>query len=69
MIASLLPIVLDSNRAPHVTFFVNFLNEAATGTTRITLDQWDSFLLFNTNVKLDLTNYNDNDACKYFMSF
>lgn len=57
-----MPIVLDSNRAPHLPLFLEFL--AQCNHSRITLDQWDSFLLFNHSVQLDLTNFEDDGACK-----
>jgi hypothetical protein len=31
---------------------------------RITLDQWDSFLQFQYSVALDLSNYDEDGACK-----
>lgn len=57
----LLPMVLDVNRAPHLTLFMDFLTSCAT--QRITLDQWDSFLRFNMSVDVDLGNFDDNGAC------
>lgn len=62
----LLPIVLDANRAPHLPHFLAFLE--TTAHQRITLDQWDSFLQFNNNVKVDLSNHEDDGACKYTFS-
>lgn len=62
MIASLLPIVLDVNRAPHLNYFLEFLESC--GHTIITFDQWDSFLPFNDSVKVNLDGYKDEDACK-----
>lgn len=59
----LLPIVLDVNRAPHLPYFVAFL-ETTAANQRITLDQWDSFLLFNDKVKVDLSNNEDDGACE-----
>jgi hypothetical protein len=64
VIAALLPLVLDSNRAPHITFFLAFLS--ASTHQRITLDQWDSFLQFQTTVDLDLSNYDAEGACKSY---
>jgi len=61
-IVALLPIVLDTNKAPHLNEFIDFLNTLTGNNTRITLDQWDSFLLFNTTVKIDLSNYDENGA-------
>lgn len=37
---------------------------AESSQTRITFDQWDSFLQFNDQVALDLSNYEDDGACK-----
>jgi hypothetical protein len=59
----LLPIVLDSNRAPHLDFFMQFLEQQ--GELRITLDQWESFLQFNSAIRLDLSNWEEGGACKY----
>lgn len=61
LISALLPIVLDVNRAPHLTHFISFL-ETIPATTRITLDQWESFLLFNRNVNVDLSNFDEDGA-------
>lgn len=59
-----MPIVLDTNRAPHLTLFLEFLQ--GTNHQKITMDQWDSFLQFNHMVKLDLSNFEDDGACKFF---
>ena len=59
----MLPIVLDKNRAPHLPYFLQFLE--VTEHQRITLDQWDSFLQFNAAVQEDLKNLEDDGACKY----
>ena len=66
MVIVLLPIVLDTNRAPHLTLFLEFLQTACTEKVhqRITLDQWDSFLQFSGTVKVDLSNHEDDGACK-----
>eukprot|EP01035_Chromulina_nebulosa_P003775 gene3775-5160_t len=65
MVIALLPIVLDTNRAPHLTLFLEFLQTACTEKVhqRITLDQWDSFLQFSGTVKVDLSNHEDDGAC------
>ena len=62
MVMALLPLVLDVNRAPHIHLFLEFLS----GCThqRITLDQWDSFLQFQYSIQLDLSNYDEDGACK-----
>lgn len=62
MVMALLPIVLDTNRAPHLTSFLEFLETA--NEKRITMDQWDSFLQFNYTVNYDLSNHEDDGACK-----
>ena len=33
---------------------------------RITLDQWDSFLQFQSSIATDLSNYDDDGACKLY---
>lgn len=58
---ALLPIVLDTNRAPHLDHFMQFLETQ--GDLRITLDQWESFLQFNHSVRLDLSNWEEGGAC------
>ena len=60
-VAVLLPMVLDKNRAPHLDYFVEFLKVCSH--QRITLDQWDSFLQFQYNVAVDLSNYDEDGAC------
>eukprot|EP01033_Poteriospumella_lacustris_P010721 gene10721-7632_t len=60
LIMGLLPIVLDSNRAPHLDFFMQFLEQQ--GELRITLDQWESFLQFNSAIRLDLSNWEEGGA-------
>lgn len=67
MIISLLPIVLNKDRAPHLDKFIEFLETGCDGTTRITLDQWDSFLSFNQHVNYDLSNFDEDGACKRYM--
>ncbi|KAJ1424381.1 hypothetical protein B484DRAFT_451538 [Ochromonadaceae sp. CCMP2298] len=60
-----MPIVLDMNRAPHLDKFLQFLNAGGAGEhARITMDQWDSFLQFNLHVQADLSNFEDDGACK-----
>jgi hypothetical protein len=67
MIIGLLPIVLDKDRAPHLESFLEFLSQS--NHSRITLDQWDSFLQFNHNVKYDLSNLEEDGACKGHFAF
>jgi hypothetical protein len=61
IILGLMPIVLDSNRAPHLPHFLQFLEAASH--QRVTLDQWDSFLQFNAAVNADLGNLEEDGAC------
>jgi hypothetical protein len=63
VISAMLPLVLDTHRAPHITLFLEFLGTSTH--QRITLDQWDSFLQFQYSVNLDLSNYDEDGACKY----
>lgn len=59
---ALLPIVLDKNRAPHLDLFVEFLGTLPEG-TKVSADQWSSFLHFNEAVTVDLNGYDpDNGA-------
>lgn len=67
VVRTLLPIVLDEQRAPHVSQFLEFLSQSAH--TRITLDQWESFLQFNAAIGLDLQGFDDDGACKYHKTF
>lgn len=59
-VIQLLPIVLDKNRAPHLEHFLEFLGSSSQ--SRITTDQWDSFLQFNSQVKADLSDYEEDGA-------
>ena len=69
IIVALLPIVLDIHKAPHLTYFIDFLHTLTGTSNRITLDQWDSFLLFNSTVKVDLSDYDENGACKCYIEY
>ena len=55
--------MLDINKAPHLDEFLAYLDTIPVN-TRITLDQWESFLLFNKNVQVDLSNYEEDGACE-----
>ena len=57
-VQDLMPIVLDANRAPHLHTWLAFL-ATRPATEAITADQWDSFLLFNSTVSLDLKGYDE----------
>ena len=61
---ALLPLVLDENKAPHLPLMLRFLEEGCPAAQRVTLDQWDSVLLFNQNIRLDLSDYDENSACE-----
>ncbi len=56
--------ILDKDRAPHLSYFLEFLQ--SNKEARITLDQWESFLQFNHAVKEDLSNFEDDGACKLY---
>ncbi len=60
-VIELLPIVVDSTRAPHLSLFIEFLNTQPDSLT-ISGDQWESFLMFNINVSLDMDGYDDTSA-------
>jgi len=60
-VVELLPIVIDSSRAPHLALFLQYLNTLPENTT-ISADQWDSFLMFNSVVSLDLTGYDEDSG-------
>lgn len=62
-VMALLPIVLDTARAPHLPDFLEFLAQCSH--QRITLDQWDSFLQFQAAVKTDLSNFDEDGACEF----
>lgn len=64
-VIQLLPIVLDKNRAPHLEYFLEFLTSSSQ--SRITTDQWDSFLQFNNQVAPDLSNYEEDGACEWIL--
>lgn len=61
-IAMLLPIVIDTNRAPHLNEFIEFLGLEECKHPHITLDQWTQFLQFEKQMNQDLSNFDDNDA-------
>jgi hypothetical protein len=63
MVLGLLPLILDADRAPHLQYFLEFLQQCSE--TRITLDQWESFLQFNIKIKVDLSDFEDDGACKF----
>lgn len=59
---ALLPVILDTNRAPHLNYFMQFLQQN-TKITRVTLDEWDQFYDFNCRIHDNLSNYDaDNSA-------
>lgn len=60
LIISLLPMVIG-NRSSFVDLFLEFLPQSK-GTTRITADQWNSFLEFSLTVDGDFTGYDEDAA-------
>jgi hypothetical protein len=60
-VIELMPVVLDSSRAPHMELFLEYLG-IQTDNMTISLDQWDSFLTFNEHVTLDLVGYDEDGA-------
>ncbi len=60
---ALLPVILDINRAPHLNYFMEFLQQN-TKISRVTLDEWDQFYDFNCRINIDLSNY-DADSSAY----
>jgi hypothetical protein len=58
LVRELLPIVIDSNRAPHLDSFLKFLEAPESAEfTHISIDAWDSFYVFNKNVHPSLVDY------------
>ncbi|CAM9516617.1 unnamed protein product [Phaeothamnion confervicola] len=60
LVAVLLPMVM-ANRSPHTADFVQFLEQSEMA-TRITFDQWSSFLEFSNSVRADLSGYDEDGA-------
>ena len=60
-VIDLLPIVLDISRAPHLKLFLIFLATRPDSDT-ISADQWDSFLMFNQVVSLNLDGYDEDSG-------
>ena len=60
-VMELLPIVIDNTRAPHLPLFMAFLSTQPDSTT-ISGDEWASFLMFNSNVGLDMHGYDESSA-------
>jgi hypothetical protein len=59
IVVDLLPLVM-SNRSVHTDLFVDFLRQCSS--TRITLDQWNSFLEFSQAVSEDFSGYDEDGA-------
>ena len=58
LVRELLPIVIDSNRAPHLDSFLKFLAASESAEfTHISIDAWDSFYVFNKNVHPSLVDF------------
>mmetsp|Transcript_10112 Transcript_10112/g.10200 ORF Transcript_10112/g.10200 Transcript_10112/m.10200 type:complete len:224 (-) Transcript_10112:633-1304(-) len=65
IVLEMLQIVLSGgmNRAPHLELFLEFMNAPITEKhKRITADQWDQFLHFETVTSSDMSNYDENGA-------
>ena len=60
MVVGLLPILLDLHRAPHLDYFLNFLQSISN--PRITFDEWNSFLQFQQQCPVDLEGYDEDGA-------
>jgi len=60
IICALLPLAL-AGRSPHLERFVQFLDQL-NPTTRITLDQWNSFLEFSLQIPLSLEGFDSDGA-------
>jgi hypothetical protein len=60
LVINLLPIVLNDTIAPHLPDFLAFLKQSSN--TRITLDQWESFLQFSQSVSLDVSDFDEDGA-------
>ena len=61
IVDALLPIAIG-DRSQHTTNFLTFLDKATPPNTRITLDQWCSFLEFSVKVKPDFSDYEQDGA-------
>lgn len=55
-ISLLRSILGGTGRAPHLDHFIRFLEQSSEH-EQVTMDPWDSFLLFNMQVGLDLSGY------------
>lgn len=60
-VLDLLPIVMPPERAPHLKYFIAFL-EQQSALKDITLDQWKTFLTFNQQVAVDCSGYSADDG-------
>lgn len=60
-VVQLMKTVLSADRAPHFHSFIEYL-ETLPASTRIGLDQWDLFLTFSSQVKLDFSNHDPDGA-------
>ena len=56
----LLPILLDINRAPHLAYFLQFLDTISN--PRITFDEWTSFLQFPGCCTVALGGYDEDGS-------
>ena len=60
LVIDLLPIVVSTDRAPHLTHFLEFLTTSQHKV--ITMDQWTSFLQFSQTTRLDLSDFDEDSA-------
>jgi len=63
LVVDLLQLMLKgSGRASHLELFVEFLESDTCSDKVVTADQWNSFLTFNQEVSLDLSDFSDDSA-------
>uniref|UniRef100_A0A7S2C2E8 Defective in cullin neddylation protein n=1 Tax=Octactis speculum TaxID=3111310 RepID=A0A7S2C2E8_9STRA len=60
IVMELLPMVLDKDRCVFIDEFITFLGVHSS--SRITADQWNSFLEFSITIGADLSGYDDDSA-------
>ena len=55
-------------RSRYTDEFVEFLMQCPAN-TRVTFDQWSSFLEFSNTVSSDFDGYDEDGACEFFVAF
>ena len=65
MVVALLQMVLGDRSNIHLNDFCSFLSSSGPEATRITLDQWTSFLDFSVTVPDDCIGYEDDENCAW----